>query len=54
MLKMLATVYANEKADFDEVIDSLENDGYVIAYQTETSGIVMKEVNSLESNNQNT
>ena len=50
MLKVIANIYANEKTDFDEVINSLKSDGYEIAYQNETSAIILKEVDDLESN----
>lgn len=49
MLKMFANIYSNSKEDFDVVVKSLEKDGYTIAYQFDNSGIVLKEVDTLES-----
>jgi hypothetical protein len=51
MLKMFANIYSNTKEDFDVVAKSLEKDGYTIAYQFDNAGIVLKEVDALESEN---
>ena len=39
------------KEDFDVVAKSLEKEGYTIAYQFDNAGIVLKEVDALESEN---
>lgn len=49
MLKIMANIYGNDKESFDEIGRTLENEGYSIAYQNELSGIVVKEVDNLES-----
>ena len=51
MLKVVANIYSNTKEDFEMVTRSLINSGYEIAYQNEGSGIVLKEVSTLDSEN---
>lgn len=47
MLKVFGHIYANTKEDFADVANSLVREGYMIAYEAETSGSVIKEVESL-------
>ena len=51
MLKMFANIYSYTKEDFDVVAKSLEKEGYTIAYQFDNAGVVLKEVDALESEN---
>jgi len=51
MLKMFANIYSNTKEDFEVVAKSLEKEGYTIAYQFDNAGVVLKEVDALESEN---
>lgn len=47
MLKVFGHIYANTKEDFEQVANALEREGYQIAYEGEMNGSVIKEVNSL-------
>lgn len=51
MLKMVGQAYSSEKSDFDTIVKALEREGFAIAYQTENSGAILKEVSNLESDN---
>lgn len=54
MLKAMANIYSSNEEDFNAVANALLDDGFDIAYQDKTTGIVIKEVNNLaESGNQN-
>ena len=48
MLKVFGTLYGNVKEDFDAMVKALTNDGFQIAYQSETNGTVIKEVQTLD------
>ena len=50
MLKVYGNAYADNKENFDEIVKALENAGFEIAYNYENSGIIMKEVASLNEN----
>ena len=53
MLKIYGQIYSNSKEDFDVLTNALRDNGFDIAYQSETNGTVVKEVTSLvESENQ--
>ena len=53
MLKIYGQIYSNSKEDFDVLTNELRDNGFDIAYQSETNGTVVKEVASLaESENQ--
>lgn len=53
MLKIYGQIYSNSKEDFDVLTNALRDNGFDIAYQSETNGTVVKEVASLaESENQ--
>lgn len=54
MLKMYGNLYATEKSDFDEVVNALKKEGFDIAYQADIAGVIIKEVNNLEHEDQNT
>lgn len=47
MLKVFGHIYSNSNEDFDVIKSALEDDGYEIAYESETSGSVIKDVVSL-------
>ena len=53
MLKVFGHIYANDKNDFELLTNALENDGYQIAYEGETSGSIIKEVQSLNGDDEN-
>lgn len=48
MLKVYGGIYSNTKDDFDVMAKALSNEGFQIAYQNETSGTVIKEVQTLD------
>ena len=48
MLKVYGGVYANTKEEFEVLKQAIENDGFTVAYNSETSGTIIKEVQSLE------
>ena len=50
MLKVFGGIYGNNKQDFDLITEALTSKGFEIAYQNETSGTVIKEVNTLDDN----
>lgn len=53
MLKIYGQIYSSSKEDFDVLTNALRDNGFDIAYQSETNGTVVKEVTSLvESENQ--
>lgn len=47
MLKNFGSVYSNVKESFDEIEKALNDNGFEIAHDTETSGVIVKEVASL-------
>ena len=47
MLKVFGHVYANDKEDFETIKTALEREGFTVAYENEMNGSVIKEVNSL-------
>lgn len=53
MLKVYANLFSSNEEDFKAVADVLERNGFTIAYQDKSTGIVIKEVNSVDSGNQN-
>lgn len=48
MLKVFGGVYANTKEDFEVLKRAIEDNGFEIAYSSETSGTIIKDVQSLE------
>lgn len=48
MLKVFGHIYSSTREDFDEIKASLENDGFEIAYEGDNSGTVIKDVVSLD------
>lgn len=53
MLKVVGNIYGSDVTTFEELKEVLEREGYEVAYQTDMSGVVVKEVESLaESENQ--
>ena len=50
MLKVIGNVYGNDKEAMAELTRVLTNSGYTIAYQNDTSGVVIKEVNDESGN----
>jgi len=53
MLKVYGSFYSESKESFNEVKRALENDGFQIAYSYETNGVILKEVASLNENEDN-
>ena len=47
MLKQFGGIYANTKDDFEVLRASIEREGFTVAYTSEVSGSVIKEVASL-------
>ena len=47
MLKVFGHIYSNSKEDFNAIKASLENDGFEIAYEGDNSGSIIKDVASL-------
>lgn len=43
MLKVIANLYSDSKENFNEVAEILKDNGYSIAYNSESSGIVILE-----------
>lgn len=43
MLKNYGSFYVNFKEDYNAVKKALENDGFIIAYNNETSGTILKD-----------
>ena len=50
MLKVFGSFYANTKEDFEAIKKAVEDGGFTVAYNNETSGTVLKDVQSLEDN----
>lgn len=50
MLKVYGGMYANNKDDFDALANTLTNAGFEIAYQSEMSATIIKEVDTLDVN----
>ena len=50
MLKVLGSVYGNTKEEFDEILKPLTDKGYIPGYNSDTSAMILKEVNSLTEN----
>jgi len=48
MLKVYGNLYGNVKEDFDALVSALTREGFEIAYQSETNGTVIKEVQTLD------
>ena len=44
MLKMCGSIYGQTKEDFETFRDILEKAGYQIAYQSQTGGAIIEEV----------
>jgi hypothetical protein len=53
MLKVYGNAYADNKENFDEIVKALEAGGFTIAYNYENSGIIEKEVTSLNEDTEN-
>jgi len=53
MLKVFGNAYSDNKDNFSEIVKALENAGFEIAYQYDNSGIIMKEVTSLNEDEDN-
>jgi len=53
MLKVFGHIYANTKEDFEQVANALEREGYQIAYEGEMNGSVIKDVASLNGDEEN-
>lgn len=47
MLKDFGSIFSNVKENFDEIEKALNDNGFKIAHDTETSGVIVKEVASL-------
>jgi hypothetical protein len=47
MLKNFGSIFSNVKENFDEIEKALNDNGFEIAHDTETSGVIVKEVASL-------
>ena len=47
MLKVFGHIYSNAKEDFEQLSLALEREGFKVAYEGEMNGSVIKEVNSL-------
>ena len=52
MLKVFANMYSSNEEDFNVVADVLKRNGYEIAYQDKTTGVIIGETND-ESEDQN-
>ena len=50
MLKVFGGIYANTKEDYEVLKNAIEDNGFEVAYNSETSGTIIKEVQSLEDN----
>lgn len=48
MLKVFGSFYANTKEEFEAIKEVIEDGGFTVAYNNETSGTILKEVQSLE------
>lgn len=44
MLKVLANLYSSNKEGFEEIVRSLKSLGYDVALETDTNGVIVKEV----------
>lgn len=53
MLKVFGNVYSDNKDNFDVIVRALEREGFEIAYNTENSGVVEKEVSNLNEDEEN-
>jgi hypothetical protein len=47
MLKDFGNIFANSKENFAEIERALNDNGFEIAHDTETSGVIVKEVATL-------
>lgn len=47
MLKVFGHVYSGNENDFKAIKEALENEGYQIAYEGDNNGDIIKEVTSL-------
>lgn len=47
MLKVLGSIYGNTKEDLDKILKPLTDEGYVPGYNTETSVMILENVESL-------
>ena len=47
MLKVFGHIYSNSSEDFNQIMAALEDDGFEIAYEGDNNGSIIKEVNSL-------
>lgn len=47
MLKVYGNAYSDNKENFKEIAKALENGGFELAYQYENSAVILKEVSSL-------
>ena len=52
MLKVYGNLYSDKKEEFDEIVRVLENNGFIVAYNYENSGIIEKEVQSLNGDDE--
>lgn len=50
MLKVFGHIYSNSNEDFNAMASALADNGFEIAYENENSGTVIKDVVSLEDN----
>ena len=48
MLKVFGGIYGNTKEDFEALRTAIEDNGFEVAYSSDTSGTIIKEVQSLE------
>lgn len=53
MLKVYGTAYSDKKENFDEIVKVLEAGGFEVAYNFENSGTIIKEVRTLNEDDDN-
>ena len=53
MLKNYGNFYVNDKEDYSSVKKTLENGGFIIAYNNETSGTILKDDPTLNEDTDN-
>lgn len=53
MLKQVGSIYAQTKEEMNNLEKCLKTEGYDIAFDTETGGIIIKEVEESENESEN-
>lgn len=51
MLKNYGNFYGNDKTDYEEIKKALENGGFTVAWNNETSGTILKDDPTLNEDN---